>query len=249
MSDRTAEHYDRLADRFDANWAYSSEFVSWMSARIVDRLTPRPSERVLDLGCGTGLYARCLAEQAGRVVCVDPSAGMLEQLPAGEPFIAVQAAVEDLTAGAVTLPHERFDAVLAKEVLHHVPRGKRPDVLRGLALLLAPGGRLLLVLLPSTIDYPLFDSALRRFERHPIDPADVAAVLETARLRTEVTSETFRLVLDKARWLAMVRGRYMSLLATFDDEELEAGITEIDTRYPGPLLEFDDRFIFILARR
>jgi ubiquinone/menaquinone biosynthesis C-methylase UbiE len=136
VSDQTAEHYERLADRYDANWVYSPEFVSWMSARIVDRLTPHPGECVLDLGCGTGLYARCLAEQAGRVVCVDPSAEMLEQLPAGEPFIAVQGAVEELTAGAVPLPHERFDAVLAKEVLHHVARSEQPDVLRGLAGLL-----------------------------------------------------------------------------------------------------------------
>jgi hypothetical protein len=38
---------------------------------------------------------------------------------------------------------------------------------------------------------------------------------------TEITSETFRLTLQKDQWFAMVRDRYMSLLAKFDDQELE----------------------------
>ena len=45
----------------------------------------------------------------------------------------------------------------------------------------------------------------------------------------------------------MVADRYMSLLASFGDDELQAGIAEIDARYPGPLLEFEDRFAFVLA--
>jgi hypothetical protein len=29
----------------------------------------------------------------------------------------------------------------------------------------------------------------------------------------------------------------------------EVGLAEIDARYPGPALEFDDRFVLILGRR
>jgi hypothetical protein len=32
-----AGHYERLADRFDANWAYSEAFVSWMTSRFHSR--------------------------------------------------------------------------------------------------------------------------------------------------------------------------------------------------------------------
>jgi hypothetical protein len=56
-------------------------------------------------------------------------------------------------------------------------------------------------------------------------------------------------VISKDQWLAMVADRYMSLLARFDDAELQAGIAEIDARHPGPMMEFEDRFAFILARR
>jgi hypothetical protein len=47
----------------------------------------------------------------------------------------------------------------------------------------------------------------------------------------------------------MVRDRYMSLLASFTDAELERGITEIRERFPGDRLEFADRFAFIRGIR
>jgi SAM-dependent methyltransferase len=243
--DTGVEHYDRLADRFNLNWAHSRSFVSWMSTCITERLNPQPGERALDLGCGTGLYSQCLAHRTGTVVCLDQSAKMLGQLPANQALIPVQGTAQELIGGAVPLPHEQYDVILAKEILHHIPRNQRPDLLHGVAGMLAPGGRMLLILMPPTIEHPLFEAALRRYERRPIEPVGIANVLEAAGLRATVTSASFRLELPKHRWLAMIRDRYMSLLTKFDDRELEAGIIEIDTRHPGPLLHFNDRYIFI----
>ncbi|GAA4636904.1 hypothetical protein GCM10023196_088520 [Actinoallomurus vinaceus] len=220
-----------------------------MSARIIDRLTPRPGECALDLGCGTGLYSRCLVDRAGYTFCADPSRKMLDQLSADASLFKVQATAEEITDGAVTLGREHFDAILAKEMLHHVPRPNRSEVLEGVARLLSPHGRLLIILMPPTIDHPLFVAALRRYEHHPIDPAEAAAVLAEIGLKTEVTVETFRVAVEKQRWLTMIRDRYMSLLSKFDDQELAAGVVEVDAGHPERVLEFDDRFIFILARR
>jgi ubiquinone/menaquinone biosynthesis C-methylase UbiE len=240
-----SDHYERLAGRFEQNWAYSEGFVAWMARNIGERLGPRPGDRVLDAGSGTGLYARGLAEQAGAVVCVDPSPKMLEQLPSDKALGAVCASIEDLASGAVALPYEQFDIILAKEVLHHTV--DRVAALRWLASVLAPDGRLLVVMLPPVIRYPLFAAALCRYERHPIEPAGVAATLTEAGLDAEVTYASYDVVISKDRWL--VADRYMSLLTKFDDAELQAGIAEIDACHPGPMIEFEDRFAFVLARR
>ena len=240
-------HYERLAGRFDANWAHSSEFTEWMSACIVDRLDPRSDDRAVDVGCGTGLYARALAAHTGGVTCVDPSAAMLAQLPTAWSLVPVQAGLEDLAGGGAGLPHAVFEVVLAKEVLHHA--ADEGVALRTLAGLVAPGGRLLLVLLAPVLDYPLFDAALERYGRRPADPAELARRLGGLGLRTEVSTASFRLAISKDRWLGMVAERWMSLLSKFDDKQLAAGIAEIDARYDGPMLEFDDSYVFLLAHR
>jgi SAM-dependent methyltransferase len=115
---------------------------------------------------------------------------------------------------------ERFDAMLLKEVLHHV--AGPAQVIAGLARLLRPGGRMLVVMLPRTIGYPLFAAALAEFERHQPDPAHVAAAMEAAGLRAVHTEESFPLVFDTGRYRQMVRDRCMSPLAAFDDAALEA---------------------------
>jgi SAM-dependent methyltransferase len=240
-------HYNRLADRYDRNWAYSPEFITWMTAHILDRLNLRAGERVADIGCGTGLYAKGLAGRAGRVLCIDPSPKMLARLPEGEALHPIQASAEDMAAGRVALPYDLLDAVLIKEAIHHV--SDPAAVFDGVTRLLAPQGRLLVVMLPARIEYPLFSAALELFERLQPDPDAIAVAMRAAGLAVDLQYESFTLSFAKTRYLSMVRARYMSLLSSFDDAELERGIAEIAERYPSEQLTYRDRQAFILGVR
>lgn len=250
MPGDVGEHYERLADTYDDNWAYSPAYVRWMAARIADALDIRPEDRIADIGCGTGLFAREVADLITPrlpLQCVDPSAAMLRQLGASAGLLPVQASAEDLAEGRVTLPHAPLDAAWMKEAVHHVT--DQAATLAGLAALLAPGGRLLIVMLPATIEYPLFGDALDRYEELQPDPADVAGLLSAAGLHTSLTFVEHKLTIGTERYLAMIRARYMSVLSLFSDAEIEAGIAEIRDRHPEPELSFPDRFAFVLGRR
>jgi len=244
----TRDHYDRLAASYDENWAAHCEaFNGWMSERILARLDLRADDRVVDLGCGTGIFSHALATQVHEVVCADPSPNMLAQLPkASGALVPVQASAEDVASGRVRLPYDHVDAFLIKEALHHVPG--RDAVIAGLAGLLAPAGRMLVVTLPTMVSYPLFRRALEVFAEHQPDPADIAEAMQAAGLAVEMTYETYRREFARDRYVAMVRDRHMSLLSEFDDAALENGVREIEREHPEEVLEFDDRFAFVLGR-
>jgi ubiquinone/menaquinone biosynthesis C-methylase UbiE len=240
------DHYSRLAATYDENWAYNPRVVEWMTGCIRQRLQVTAGDLVADIGCGTGLFARGLSADAATVVCADPSAAMLAQVPASKKLITVTASAQDIAAGRAALPHNGYDAMLLKEMLHHVD--DRPAVITGLAQLLRPGGRMLIVMLPKQISYPLFAAALKLFTDQQPDPADVASEMRGAGLDTEVTYESLPLAFPADRYLQMVRNRYMSLLSYFDDAQLEAGIAEIRRAHPGEEITFTDTFAFVLGR-
>jgi len=248
VSGSTRDHYDRLAASYDEIWAAHSEaFNGWMSEHILERLNLRADDRVVDLGGGTGIFSAALATQVHEVVCADPSPEMLAQLPrTSGALVPVQASAEDVASGRVRLPYDHVDAILIKEALHHVR--DREAVVAGLARLLAPGGRLLVVTLPTVISYPLFRRALEVFAERQPDPAGIAGAMRAAGLTVEVTYETYRRGFARDRYVAMVRSRHMSLLSEFGDAELENGIREIEREHPEEVLEFDDRFAFVLGR-
>jgi len=102
--------------------------------------------RILDVGCGGGLMSEALALMDAQVVGVDASPG---NVAAARLHARSQSVTVDYRLGEpaeVLAPEERFDVVLALEVVEHV--SDVPAFLATAAALLAPGGMLFV----STID-------------------------------------------------------------------------------------------------
>jgi|GEM_PF-741580 len=253
---RTAAHYAALADHYDTNWTHSESFLSWMADEIVSVLGLGPADRLADVGSGTGLFARRIAasgQVALPVVCIDPSAAMLAQIPVGPELLPVEASAERLAGLDGALVPEPaggpFDAILVKEAIHHVAPADRRRVLAGLADRLTHEGRLLVVMLPTRIDYPLFDAALSLFTALQPDPEAIARGMRDAGLEVSLTYHQTELRIPRERYLAMVADRYMSLLSEFDDPTLAAGVDEIVAAHPEDVYAFPDRFAFVLGTR
>jgi ubiquinone/menaquinone biosynthesis C-methylase UbiE len=244
----SAAHYDRIAPVYDQLWSHPEAFVTAMTAAIAEALQLAQHDRLLDVGAGTGLYARRLhshAKMRFAVHCADPSAGMVAQLRGVAGIKAVRQGLLELVEAP---PRGPFDAVLIKEALHHIEPADHERAFRGLIPQCAPGGRVLVVMRPSTIDHPLFDAALRRFEQLQPAPQLVEKAMAAAGLQVWGTERSIPVSLPKAGYVELVRARHMSVLSHFDDPALEAGIAEIDRRHPEQVLEFTDRFVFLLGR-
>lgn len=250
VEDHVKSHYEQLAMGYDAAWERRSAYVEWMSRQIRERVRLSKGERVADIGSGTGLFLRELLPYAAPetpVLAVDPSSAMLEQLPEDARMTPVCATAEEFAAGTVDLPYRTFDAIIAKEAVHHF-RDLESTLVR-MAGRLAPLGRLLIVTLPPKIQYPLFPEALTRFaENHP-EPNDIARILRGADLEVAVSHATYRVSVAREDWLSIVANRWMSVLSTFSDADLADGIEQIRAQFPQEQLEFDDTFAFILATR
>lgn len=112
-------------------------------ARMFDALAPRPSERILHLGCGTGYYSAVLAEIVGPNGTID-AVEIDEKLAARARKALSQWPNVSVTSGdGSNAPRDRYDIIVVSAGLTH-PLESWLDAL-------SPSGRLMF---PLTMDGP-----------------------------------------------------------------------------------------------
>lgn len=110
------------------------------SAELLMKDLVREGDRVLDVGCGTGLLSYLALPQASHVVGVDIAFGMLKKAEQkrgdGQP-------VDFINGDALCLPFAgKFDCCVSAFMLVMLPRPMRWKVISEMERLLKPGGRI-----------------------------------------------------------------------------------------------------------
>jgi SAM-dependent methyltransferase len=240
------KHYTRLGSSYNEFLHYSPDFVRTLTEKMVAKLGLTGEDVLADLGCGTGIYAIDLLEQvslAHPVLGVDPFETMLREIPE-------EVAIEPICEDALEFSRQPGDytKVLIKETIHHIE--EREELFTNLHRNLPSGGVLLLVHVPPRIEYPLFDAALERCLGWHADPAEMVVQLEATGFEVERETLSYPHEIPKEHYFAMVENCYMSVLTSFEDHELKAGLAEMAERYAGEdVLRFHDRFDYITATK
>lgn len=109
-------------------------FVSYLATDLVDLLSPKSGEYILDLGCGTGHLTNQIANRGAKVFGIDSAPTMIEQACKNYPNLNFK-----VMDGTKLLFTEEFDAVFSNAVLHWI---KEPEkIITGVWRSLKPGGR------------------------------------------------------------------------------------------------------------
>lgn len=115
--------------------------------RIIGHLELAGEERVLDVGCGTGVLAARIKERYPRVhvTGVDPTSDALAIARKRAVRKSLEIDFKEGSGEAIPFPSESFDRVVSSLAFHHLPPDKKPEMLRECLRVLRPAGTMLLV--------------------------------------------------------------------------------------------------------
>ncbi len=130
------------ARRFDPEKGFGSPSLNTHFLSVIDSLI-QPGDRVLDLGCGSGLFLPAIYKHTRDIHAIDTSAALLEQAEGLVSAYGLDGIVVR-QANAEKLPYgdSHFDALIAVDVLHHFQRFNR--CLQEMWRVVKPGGNLII---------------------------------------------------------------------------------------------------------
>ena len=224
------------ADTWDSSLYDDRHAFVWKtSADLIDLVNPRPGERVLDLGCGTGHLTAQLAERGADVTGLDASPSMVAQARQNYPKLNFS-----LADARNFYFSEPFESIMSNAALHWI---QEPDMAaKCMAAALRHGGRLVLEMgclgnIASVLE--ALTAVLREAGYTPLNPwyfpsaAEYSAVLENAgfEIRSLATFERHHRLEHPERglreWLEMFAGSWFTGIPKLIRERL---IDQIEAR-------------------
>src|SRR5579859_3508967 len=129
--------FDRIAllsnDASDERWNHNNHYHHFLMEQVPTRCT-----NALDIGCGTGVFARLLAQRAEHVLALDLSPQMISQARQRSEH---SANIDFQVTNALSWKYSpaQFDYIVSIATLHHLPMEEILSKMKGA---LAPGGTL-----------------------------------------------------------------------------------------------------------
>ncbi|MBE9052573.1 methyltransferase domain-containing protein [Nostocales cyanobacterium LEGE 11386] len=136
LTQKIRNDFDQIALHDQEGWNHNNHYHPFLLKQL-----PNKCKTVLDIGCGTGEFARRLAQCADQVIAIDLSPNMIEVAKQrSAQYTNINFQVADVLQWE--FPVEQFDAIASIATVHHLSLEK---LLPHLKAALKPGGKLIIL--------------------------------------------------------------------------------------------------------
>lgn len=248
-------HYDKIAEVYEqfrvAEW--DDKMFPWFMENIKNRIELNENDVLADLGGATGKvlsYLRKLVNPKHQWINIDPSPKMCEVASQKEGLVVLQSRADTVVKAIkeASLEHQP-NKFIAKHCAHHF-QDAIPNLAKELFSFLPAGGKVLLLVTDKKCSLPLWSSLAESFRVSNADPTIYVHAFQEAGFSVTIDKPDYTTKVSKQFWYGFIRNRAFSTFRNMTDEEIEAGLKELDSMFPDTEeLPITDHEVFVVATK
>ena len=222
-------------------WLSSQKYINSFNRFLIKNFNLNSNSKILDIGCGRGKIVGALNSKL-----------KLKIKPLGIDIIKHKNRDKRINFKRIdalnysSTDKQKFDLILIKQTIHLMKLAEIKRLLRLLKKKLNSKGKILIFTLETNKnEIPTFKLMKNKLEQSLKRDKEILKIITKLYPYRKKKKFFFDVKVKKKEYLKMIKNRYISILLTFSNKQLNFGAQEIELKYKD-ILRFKDKLICII---
>tara|TARA_B000000565_G_scaffold84055_1_gene61363 strand:+ start:1880 stop:2590 length:711 start_codon:yes stop_codon:yes gene_type:complete len=222
-------------------WLSSQKYINSFNRFLIKNFNLNSNSKILDIGCGRGKILGALNSKL-----------KFKIKPLGIDIIEHRNRDKRINFKRIdalnysSTDNQKFDLILIKQTIHLMKLAEIKRLLRLLKKKLNSKGKILIFTLETNKnEIPTFKLMKNKLEQSLKRDKEILKIITKLYPYRKKKKFFFDVKVKKKEYLKMIKNRYISILLTFSNKQLDFGAQEIELKYKD-ILRFKDKLICII---
>ena len=222
-------------------WLSSQKYINSFNRFLIKNFNLNSNSKILDIGCGRGKILGALNSKL-----------KFKIKPLGIDIIEHRNRDKRINFKRIdalnysSTDKQKFDLILIKQTIHLMKLAEIKRLLRLLKKKLNSKGKILIFTLETNKnEIPTFKLMKNKLEQSLKRDKEILKIITKLYPYRKKKKFFFDVKVKKKEYLKMIKNRYISILLTFSNKQLDFGAQEIELKYKD-ILRFKDKLICII---
>ena len=222
-------------------WLSSQKYINSFNRFLIKNFNLNSNSKILDIGCGRGKILGALNSKL-----------KLKIKPLGIDIINHKNRDKRINFKRIDAlnysltDNQKFDLILIKQTIHLMKLAEIKRLLRLLKKKLNSKGKILIFTLETNKnEIPTFKLMKNKLEQSLRRDKEILKIITKLYPFRAKKKFFFDVKVKKKEYLKMIKSRYISILLTFSNKQLDFGVQEIELKYKD-IIRFRDKLICII---
>jgi len=225
-------------------WLSSQKYIHSFNTFIFKQIKLNKNSRILDIGCGRG---KILGNLSSKLKLLNKPIGLDIENHKDKSKKIIFKKIDALTFLSKTKIN--FDLILIKQTIHLL---KIKQIIKLLSICknkLNPNGKIMILNLdPTKNNIPTFTLMNKKLQYSLLRDKKIFNLIYKIYPKTFRRNFLFRVNISKIKYLNMIENRYISILLSFNQNQINMGLSEISNNYKK-MIKFNDKLTCLILTK